>query len=197
MKEEWKIFHNGLLRVSNLGNVETVHGSESGDWIPKKKSETPLKYSETGYEIISLPMVAKRASKYVHRLVYENFVSAIPCGLVINHINGIKNDNRLENLEAITQMENVHHSIKSGKGAGRKPGVTIDEAVSLTILTLYGSGYTNKSISSFYKIDPSTLAVIVNGKKPYFKFAGLVDSKKGSPVFNNGHKTYQLTNWEV
>lgn len=48
-----------------------------------------------------------------HRLVWIVFVG--PTGaLVINHKNGIKNDNRLENLELVTQAENVRHSFETG-----------------------------------------------------------------------------------
>ncbi|KAK3581601.1 hypothetical protein CHS0354_017460, partial [Potamilus streckersoni] len=42
-----------------------------------------------------------------HRFVYEVFNGSIPNGLVINHINNIQTDNRLENLEIVTQQENV------------------------------------------------------------------------------------------
>lgn len=50
--------------------------------------------------------------KFVHRVVYETFIGNIPKNFVINHINGNKRDNRLENLEAITSSENRLHSIE-------------------------------------------------------------------------------------
>lgn len=43
----------------------------------------------------------------VHRIIYEAFKGNIHGNLVINHINGIKFDNRLENLELVTQKQNV------------------------------------------------------------------------------------------
>lgn len=46
-----------------------------------------------------------------HRLVYEAFVGLIPEGMQINHKNGIKDDNRPENLEVVTASENKMHSI--------------------------------------------------------------------------------------
>ena len=46
--------------------------------------------------------------KYLcHRIVYEAFNGLIEDGLVIDHINGIKTDNCLENLQAISQSENT------------------------------------------------------------------------------------------
>lgn len=50
----------------------------------------------------------------VHRLVYETFVGPIPKGMVIDHINGIRNDNRIENLRCITQSENMYNAQKNG-----------------------------------------------------------------------------------
>lgn len=49
-----------------------------------------------------------------HRLVYETFVGSIPQGMVIDHINGIKDDNRLENLRCISQSENAINAQKNG-----------------------------------------------------------------------------------
>lgn len=49
-----------------------------------------------------------------HRLVYETFVGPIPQGMVIDHINGIKDDNRLENLRCISQSENAINAQKNG-----------------------------------------------------------------------------------
>lgn len=44
---------------------------------------------------------------YVHRFVWEYHMGAIPHGYQINHINEDKTDNRLENLECVTQKENI------------------------------------------------------------------------------------------
>ena len=42
----------------------------------------------------------------IHRLVYETFVGPIPDGMTINHINTIRDDNRLDNLELVSRQEN-------------------------------------------------------------------------------------------
>src|SRR5690349_6679065 len=51
---------------------------------------------------------------YMHRAVWEACVGPIPPGLYINHINGIKTDNRLENLEVVTPSENLRHAFRIG-----------------------------------------------------------------------------------
>lgn len=50
----------------------------------------------------------------IHRLVYETFIGEIPQGMVIDHINGIKDDNRLENLRCISQSENAINAQRNG-----------------------------------------------------------------------------------
>lgn len=52
-------------------------------------------------------------TRFVHRLVWEAFNGEIPKNLEINHKNGIKHDNRLENLELVTKSENIRHAIKN------------------------------------------------------------------------------------
>lgn len=55
-----------------------------------------------------------------HRLVYLTFVGEIPDGYVIDHINGIRDDNRVENLRCITQSENMKHSQEMGHKGQKK-----------------------------------------------------------------------------
>jgi DNA-binding XRE family transcriptional regulator len=62
-----------------------------------------------GYVKYSLTVDAVPADVSGHRLVWETFNGPIPAGLQINHKNGVKNDNRLENLEVCTQSENLRH----------------------------------------------------------------------------------------
>lgn len=49
-----------------------------------------------------------------HRLIWESVHGPIPDGLQINHINGIKTDNRIANLELVTPRENSLHAYRAG-----------------------------------------------------------------------------------
>lgn len=51
---------------------------------------------------------------YVHRLIWEHVHGPIPPGMQINHINGVKDDNRIANLELVTPSENSLHSYRIG-----------------------------------------------------------------------------------
>jgi len=49
-----------------------------------------------------------------HRLIWEHVYGQIPLGLQVNHINGVKWDNRIENLELVTPSENLKHAYRLG-----------------------------------------------------------------------------------
>lgn len=61
-----------------------------------------------GYLIIR---ITKNISVRVHRLVYETFVCRIPKGYEIDHINTVRDDNRLENLRCVTRKENLNNPL--------------------------------------------------------------------------------------
>lgn len=71
------------------------------------------------------------ADKYysVHRAIYETFVGEIPQGYEIDHINTIRDDNRVENLKLVTHKENVNNPLTKQrlKGNTRVRGKTFSE----------------------------------------------------------------------
>lgn len=66
-----------------------------------------------GYEKVTLCWNGERKNAQVHRLVLMAF-RHLGDGLECNHINGVKNDNRLENLEWVTCSQNHHHAVRLG-----------------------------------------------------------------------------------
>lgn len=55
-----------------------------------------------------------------HRVIWEAVHGPLDAGLTINHIDGDKTNNRLTNLESVTQAENVRHAYATGLNAGRR-----------------------------------------------------------------------------
>lgn len=66
--------------------------------------------NKNGYVVVRYKDKDMSRGALVHRLVYEAFNGPIAEGMQINHKNGIKTDNRLENLEATTPSENITHA---------------------------------------------------------------------------------------
>jgi hypothetical protein len=94
--EIWRTFRNSVYQVSNFGRVKNV------------KTNRILKgnKSDCGYIRVDIQLPGEKRRKYmVHQLVYECFIS--PQYDVINHIDGNKTNNKLENLENVTHQENM------------------------------------------------------------------------------------------
>lgn len=90
--------------------------SKYGQIYNKTRKRYVMGSFRNGYLRIEINGIAYSA----HRLVYETFVGPIPKGMVIDHINGIKDDNRLENLRCISQSENAINAQQNGhKGQHR------------------------------------------------------------------------------
>ena len=101
--EIWKTF-NENYEVSNLGNVRN---KKTG----KKKKPS---MNSSGYYIFGSFLKGKRTNIYVHRAVMFSFKGKPKEGLVVNHKDGNKLNNNLNNLEYVTVRENSIHAIKSG-----------------------------------------------------------------------------------
>ena len=106
MIEIWRDIkgYEGLYQVSNCGRVRS---SYKGGRILKPN------LSFYGYWRVQLWRGGKGRSIYVHRLVAQAFIPNPDGKPQINHINGIKTDNRVENLEWCTNMENQLHASKT------------------------------------------------------------------------------------
>jgi len=175
--ERWKrIINFPDYKISSLGKIEritTKSGTRSGKILKQN-------YKKNGYVYICLTKNNKKYYKRVHRLVLETFnpienINKLEC----NHINGIKSDNRLENLEWCTRSENEKHAYKIGlkhqsierkkklsdlmkiKHRGEKnPRSKLTEKQVIQIKMLFKLGFRNKYISEKYNISIPTVSQI-------------------------------------
>jgi hypothetical protein len=69
--------------------------------------------TNNGYSSLNTSKNGKQRKIGLHRAVWESFNGMIPPELMVNHKNGIKTDNRLENLELVTNRENIEHYKKN------------------------------------------------------------------------------------
>lgn len=104
MQEVWKDIkgYEGLYQISNLGRVKSLNYMKTG----KEKVLQPVRTPD-GYLKVNL-YSDRCCTKRIHRLVAENFLD-IP-RLEVNHLDGNKENNNVENLEWCTHPENERYS---------------------------------------------------------------------------------------
>ena len=157
--EIWKDIPNyeGRYQVSSLGRVKSFKFS--------KERVLKCAVNSTGYILTNLYEKANRKAYKVHRLVMIAFIGE--SDLDVNHKNGIKTDNRLENLEYCTRSENVQHAFNTGLSQsvkGERHGrAKLTRACAERIK--YGhKGMMQKDISEIYGISPNQVCSIRTGR---------------------------------
>ena len=117
MQEQWKIIPEATnYEVSNTGLVR----NKITKYILKGR-RTPGGYLQVS---IKIDETQKFSNRYIHRLVALNWIGNLENKKEVNHINGDKENNNIDNLEWVTPSENqLHrHTIGKNKTSHRKVG---------------------------------------------------------------------------
>lgn len=116
MDEIWKpiLDFEGLYEVSNLGRVKSL--VLTGQGHRNKRSERILRHgiNSSGYPLVSLQNNKFKKSLAVHRLVATAFIENPTNKPCVNHIDGNKSNNMIDNLEWVSFSENNNHAWLNG-----------------------------------------------------------------------------------
>ena len=124
-----------------------------------------------GYMVVSLSRVGQRENRItrtVHRIVAEAFLQpTFFSGAQVNHKNGCKTDNAVENLEWVSCIENIHHAIehlgRDFKGeASANAKLTEDDVLKIRERAI--AGETFKSIAADFGVSNVNIANVATGK---------------------------------
>jgi hypothetical protein len=146
MNEIWKPIPNyeGIYEVSSLGRVKSLSRENySGKGIKIKREKLLKPYLDNyGYYMVKLYNNSVGKTLRVHKLVAMTFLNHIPCGykLVVDHINDNPKDNRVENLQIVTQRENAFKT--QGNYSSQYKGVTFDKSRNKWHSSIYLDGKT-------------------------------------------------------
>lgn len=153
--EIWKevIGHEGKYEVSNLGKVRNI------------KRNTIQKGHETtkGYLVVSI----SHKQTLLHRIIATAFVPNPDNKETVNHINGIKTDNRIENLEWLTNGENMAHASKLGLLSGKgqtSHNVILSESQVIEMRKQGNEGLKAKEIAANFNISVRQTHSILSGE---------------------------------
>ncbi len=112
----YQAVQSGAIEIREDGTVWRVIEERGNKWnselkrVPVSPRRLDLTTSN-GYRMVKIMRQRKQVTTLAHRLVWLHIHGPIPKGLTINHKNGIRGDNRPENLELATLSEQQRHSI--------------------------------------------------------------------------------------
>jgi hypothetical protein len=173
--EEWRTVKDFPdYAVSNLGRVKRIKKAKSypeGMILSPAEEKRLLKNGKKkGYLFVRLTNGKTIKIKKIHSLVLEAFVNPRPEGYECNHKDGVKSNNKLDNLEWVTRSENVIHSyvnkLKEGKRGELSHLCKLKESDAKEIIDLCRSKImTQVAISKIYGVSTSEISEIKTHKK--------------------------------
>lgn len=183
MKEEWRDVLNyiGRYQVSNFGRVKSLsyeYVDSRGHRRVNKGRVLKNVEDRHGYHVVCLHNINQKNHK-VHRLVALAFIDNPEELPIINHRNGVKTDNTVDNLEWCSYKYNTNHAFQNGlctSGEGHHYSTLSDDEV-LKVKKYLKEGKNVPEINKITKINKPVLYQIKNGISWNY-LTGLADERE-------------------
>ena len=158
--EIWKDIkgYEGSYQISNLGRVKSLVRLHV-----KKEVILTNTCDSNGYKMTTLTVNGFELKTSIHRLIAIAFIGNPHNKPQVNHINGIKTDNRIENLEWATSKENINHAWDTGLTKRRlgKNSPNHKQIIDISNNEIYSSV---KDAANIVGLKLSTLCAMLNGQ---------------------------------
>ncbi len=185
-KPEWRavLGFDGRYEVSNEGGLRVLGRTINNKFVLYKEPKL-LKnsVSDSGYIVNTLTGTKEgRKVTQVHRLVAKAFIPNIDNLPQVNHIDGVKTNNHVSNLEWITSKDNVIHAYQLGlinvKRGGEHHASVIDDEEVVNIFKLNQEGNSALAIAKTYGVSKNTILRVLNRKNREYVDVGDMKFKK-------------------
>lgn len=179
------------IKVSSVGRIKKAANKRR-----KERILTVFPKDRDGYYRCSVQKLdGTWTSQPVHRLVAKAFIPNAQNKEAVNHIDGNRTNNRVENLEWVTPKENVIHSFRFGvrKKCKQVPKKTILTDFQISQIDNLRKIYTVNQLSKLFNITYQSLKNIIHKKKQYERLDNQQPSiynsiYEGSETIPNGSK---------
>jgi hypothetical protein len=175
-EEIWKDIpgYERLYQASNLGRIKSLakmSKNRGGVYLRKENFLKPT-INNKGYCIVKLYKNEGKIKNtiFVHKLISITFISNPKNYLEINHIDGVKTNNCVQNLEWCSRSHNVKETYRLNlkkaetyKGEGN-PTSKLKERDVLLIRTLHKEGISNKNLATKFNVVVGTIGFIINNQ---------------------------------
>lgn len=158
MNEIWKpVVCNDNYAVSSVGRVMRVTGGKGA----RQGCQLKPNVKKIGYPMVTLTKDGIQVQHYVHRLMAESFFGST-IGMDVNHKDGNKENNTIENLEWCSRKYNLQHAVSV-----LNKRVKIKASELNDVFSYAKQGVKGKDIAAFFGVTPQAICRILKGYRIY------------------------------
>lgn len=157
--EVWRDIHGfeGLFSISNKGRVKSMHHSYLKNGKIRTKFEKILTQKINDYYVVNVTHKSKSRTITVHRELAKCFIPNPDNKPCVNHIDGNKLNNSIENLEWVTYKENTIHGIQNGLIKVSGDNCHWAKLSQVEVIEIYKSKESAKLLSEKYSVNTKTI----------------------------------------